>query len=474
MSPSRPGGEPDPRSAAAGRPSTSILIVRSRCQRAPGHDLPPRAVGAGQQHDQLPARSGRPTWSKTAQLSPQRLGDVRERLLGELVAVALARSASRSSITTSRQLSGPRWRSARADLLRQALLQRLRPEPPGASRPGGVRASRWGRWQPSVSPIESRFGPGVRSPAPRPSMNPAALRGKGWSSHPARPPFPAPRGRCGCVEAAVRPRALVHLLAMLAELRVENLLLIERAELRLAPGLNVLTGETGAGKTVLAHALDLLLGGRSRAGIVRPGAEEAYVEGVFEVPRGSGVDSRSWSSWLGDAEQAHEVVLARRVRADGRTRALINGRTAAVADLRAIGGSSAALLRPARAPQPDARRAPSWRSSTVAAGPSSPRVWRPAQTPTGACASSSAGGSSCRPRALSAIGSSTWSTSRSPRSRPSRPTHRSTSGRSPRASDCGRWTRCWPRRVRRRAPAGRGRRGRWHGHGDAGGPGRPS
>src|SRR5947199_8182485 len=71
---------------------------------------------------------------------------------------------------------------------------------------------------------------------------------------------------------------------MLVELRVENLLLIERAELRLGPGLNALTGETGAGKTVLAHALDLLLGGKPRAGIVRPGAAEAYVEGVFEPP----------------------------------------------------------------------------------------------------------------------------------------------------------------------------------------------
>ena len=49
---------------------------------------------------------------------------------------------------------------------------------------------------------------------------------------------------------------------MLYELRVENLLLMERAELRLAPGLNILTGETGAGKTLLAHALDLLLGGK--------------------------------------------------------------------------------------------------------------------------------------------------------------------------------------------------------------------
>ena len=71
---------------------------------------------------------------------------------------------------------------------------------------------------------------------------------------------------------------------VLSELRVENLLLIERAELRLGPGLNVLTGETGAGKTMLAHALDLLLGGRAKPGIVRPGAPEAYVEGVFELP----------------------------------------------------------------------------------------------------------------------------------------------------------------------------------------------
>jgi energy-coupling factor transporter ATP-binding protein EcfA2 len=71
---------------------------------------------------------------------------------------------------------------------------------------------------------------------------------------------------------------------MLHELRVENLLLLDRAELRLSPGLNVLTGETGAGKTLLAQALDLLLGGRAGSGIVRGGAAEAYVEGVFSRP----------------------------------------------------------------------------------------------------------------------------------------------------------------------------------------------
>src|SRR5947209_841976 len=123
---------------------------------------------------------------------------------------------------------------------------------------------------------------------------------------------------------------------MLLELRVENLLLIERAELRLSAGLNVLTGETGAGKTVLAHALDLLLGGRARPGIVRPGASEAYVEGVFDLADGL-------RAQLGEriGADAEALVLARRVGGDGRTRAYLGGRAATVAELRDVG---AALL----------------------------------------------------------------------------------------------------------------------------------
>ncbi len=121
---------------------------------------------------------------------------------------------------------------------------------------------------------------------------------------------------------------------MLQELRVENLLLIERAELRLAPGLNVLTGETGAGKTVLAHALDLLLGGRARPGIVRPGAGEAYVEGLFDLPEQ--VREMLPERLAADTE---ELALARRVGADGRTRAYLGGRAASVAELRDIGGA---------------------------------------------------------------------------------------------------------------------------------------
>ena len=121
---------------------------------------------------------------------------------------------------------------------------------------------------------------------------------------------------------------------MLHELRVENLLLIERAELRLGPGLNVLTGETGAGKTVLAHALDLLLGGKPRSGIVRPGASEAYVEGVFAYPE-------ELRELIGDRlpDDAEEVVHARRVSAEGRTRAYQGGRSATAADLRDVGGA---------------------------------------------------------------------------------------------------------------------------------------
>ncbi|MGO9499452.1 MAG: DNA repair protein RecN [Solirubrobacteraceae bacterium] len=117
---------------------------------------------------------------------------------------------------------------------------------------------------------------------------------------------------------------------MLQELRVENLLLIDRAELALVPGLNVVTGETGAGKTLLAQALDLLLGGRAGSGVVRAGAAEAYVEGVFSIP-----------PELAGAEVlptgAEEIVLARRVWPDGRTRAYVCGRSATVADLRELG-----------------------------------------------------------------------------------------------------------------------------------------
>ncbi len=125
---------------------------------------------------------------------------------------------------------------------------------------------------------------------------------------------------------------------MLLELRIENLLLIERAELRPGAGLNTITGETGAGKTVLAHALDLLLGGKPRSGIVRPGASEAYVEGVFELPPGLLDEPDLAELRERIPESADELVLARRVGAEGRPRAFVQGRSASAADLRELGG----------------------------------------------------------------------------------------------------------------------------------------
>ena len=125
---------------------------------------------------------------------------------------------------------------------------------------------------------------------------------------------------------------------MLRELRIENLLLIERAELRLGEGLNAITGETGAGKTVLAHSLDLLMGGKAKAQIVRPGAEEAWVEGVFDLPAGLLEEPEMAELAERLPEGAEEVVLGRRVSAGGRTSAFVAGRAATAADLKLLGG----------------------------------------------------------------------------------------------------------------------------------------
>jgi DNA repair protein RecN (Recombination protein N) len=124
---------------------------------------------------------------------------------------------------------------------------------------------------------------------------------------------------------------------VLHELRIENLLLIERAELRFDAGLNVITGETGAGKTVLAHSLDLLLGGKARPQIVRPGASEAWVEGVFALPEGLLDDPALVDLADRMPEGAEEVALGRRIGSSGRTSAFVAGRSASAADLQALG-----------------------------------------------------------------------------------------------------------------------------------------
>jgi DNA repair protein RecN (Recombination protein N) len=124
---------------------------------------------------------------------------------------------------------------------------------------------------------------------------------------------------------------------MLLELRIENLLLIERAELRLGPGLNAITGETGAGKTILAHSFDLLMGGKARAQIVRPGASEAYVEGVFELPAGLLDDPELAEIADRLPDGVTELAIGRRVSASGRTSAFLAGRSASAPELQALG-----------------------------------------------------------------------------------------------------------------------------------------
>jgi DNA repair protein RecN (Recombination protein N) len=122
---------------------------------------------------------------------------------------------------------------------------------------------------------------------------------------------------------------------LLRRLRIENLVLIREADLEPGQGLNAITGETGAGKTILAQAIGLLLGAKGDAAFVGPGAEEAYVEAEFDVP--AGLLEEDELEALAELRPEHEegLVLARRVFADGRTRAYAWGRSAAREDLAA-------------------------------------------------------------------------------------------------------------------------------------------
>jgi DNA repair protein RecN (Recombination protein N) len=122
---------------------------------------------------------------------------------------------------------------------------------------------------------------------------------------------------------------------VLRRLRIENLVLIREAELELAPGLNAITGETGAGKTILAQAIGLLLGARGDAALVGPEGDEAYVEAELDVPDRLLEDEFENLADL-RPEDEEGLVLARRVFADGRTRAYAWGRAAARDDVAAV------------------------------------------------------------------------------------------------------------------------------------------
>ena len=123
---------------------------------------------------------------------------------------------------------------------------------------------------------------------------------------------------------------------MILELRIENVALIERASIRLSDGLNALTGETGAGKSIIVGALSLLLGERASASVVRPGAARATVEGVFDVTRKPGVVALLGEQGI-EADDGL-LILRREVAAEGRNRAWVNGSAATAAFVGRLGG----------------------------------------------------------------------------------------------------------------------------------------
>jgi DNA repair protein RecN (Recombination protein N) len=118
---------------------------------------------------------------------------------------------------------------------------------------------------------------------------------------------------------------------VLRRLRIENLVLIQEAELELAPGLNAITGETGAGKTILSNAIGLLLGARGEAALIGPAGDEAYVEAELDLPENDVLGVLAELRPEGE----ETLVLARRIFADGRTRAYAWGRSAAREDVAA-------------------------------------------------------------------------------------------------------------------------------------------
>ncbi|HVY64492.1 MAG TPA: DNA repair protein RecN [Gammaproteobacteria bacterium] len=122
---------------------------------------------------------------------------------------------------------------------------------------------------------------------------------------------------------------------MLSLIRAKNYAVIDEVELEFPRGFSVMTGETGAGKSILVDALGLALGDRADAGAVRHGAERAEISVLFEIPHGHAA-----LEWLAERglEDDTNCALRRVVGADGRSRAFINGQPATLQDLKALGG----------------------------------------------------------------------------------------------------------------------------------------
>ncbi|MFO7586852.1 MAG: DNA repair protein RecN [Gemmatimonadota bacterium] len=124
---------------------------------------------------------------------------------------------------------------------------------------------------------------------------------------------------------------------MLKELRVRNYAVIDEVRLELGPGLNVLTGETGTGKSILVGALSLLVGERASADVIRAGEDRALVEGVFEVPPDPALRYRCDEAGIDLSEGW--LILRRELQREGRNRAWVNGSPATAALVGELGGA---------------------------------------------------------------------------------------------------------------------------------------
>src|SRR5690349_19998575 len=122
---------------------------------------------------------------------------------------------------------------------------------------------------------------------------------------------------------------------MLTELRIRNFAIIEQVNLPLSEGFNVLSGETGAGKSIIVGALGLLLGERASADLIRSGADKATVEGVFDISNLKGISRLA--DERGIEVEDETLVLKREIATNGRGRAWINGTTVTATVLAEIG-----------------------------------------------------------------------------------------------------------------------------------------
>ena len=128
---------------------------------------------------------------------------------------------------------------------------------------------------------------------------------------------------------------------MLTELHIENIAVIERADIEPGPGLNVLTGETGAGKSIVIDSLEAILGARASRELVRTGAQNAAVSAVFDDERAARWlvehDLEHVGQYDPDTGEGERIVIRRRISAEGKSSALVNGENVTAAELRQLG-----------------------------------------------------------------------------------------------------------------------------------------